>query len=71
MNIRSPSLEEAFEVLLQEQQEIGKAVIDYPISLLQRRFRLSYTPAVELMNELKKKGLVLAVNESAVQLNNE
>ncbi|OYW40429.1 MAG: hypothetical protein B7Z35_01180 [Hydrogenophilales bacterium 12-61-10] len=68
MGIKNPSLQDALEVLLQRQREHGKPVIDYPISLLQRRLRLGYACAVSLMGELKLLGFVRTISETAVQL---
>lgn len=68
MSTENLSLQDALEVLLQAQREPGKPVIDYPISLLQRRLRLRYTCAVSLMNELKVQGFVETINETTVRL---
>lgn len=68
MSIENSSFQDAIEVLLQEQREAGKPVIDYPISLLQRRLRLQYTSAVALMNELKVQGFVETINETTIKL---
>lgn len=68
MTVKNPSLQEALAVLLQRQRESGKIVIDYPISLLQRHFRLGYTPTVALMNELEKRDFVHRTSETAIQL---
>jgi DNA segregation ATPase FtsK/SpoIIIE-like protein len=68
MNTITPSPEDAIEVLLQRQRESGELVIDYPISLLQRQFRLSYAPTVALMNELERQGFLRRISETAVEL---
>lgn len=68
MTIKTPGLQEALAVLLQRQRKSGKLVIDYPVSLLQRHFRLGYTATVVLMNELEKRGSVHRVSETAIQL---
>lgn len=68
MNTCTPSLQEAIEVLLKEQQETGKAVIEYTTSMLQRKLRLGYTPTVALMNELEKQGFVRRISETAIQV---
>lgn len=68
MNIKNPSVQDALEVLVQRQRESGTAIIDYPISLLQRRFRLGYTCAIALMNEPMTQGWVRTKSETAVQL---
>jgi DNA segregation ATPase FtsK/SpoIIIE-like protein len=68
MSTENSSLQNALEVLLQEQREAGKPVIDYPISLLQRRLRLRYTCAVALMRELKVQSFVETINETTIKL---
>lgn len=56
--------EDALEVLLEKKQP----VIQLPISILQVRFRLGYTSAVKLVEELEQRGFVRRISETAIHL---
>lgn len=66
--MRTVRLEDVLEVLLEKQRLWGARVIEYPISMLQRRFRLGYTPTTKLVDELEQRGFVRRMSETAVQL---
>lgn len=68
MNNNTPRPEDALEVLLERQRLLGTDVIDNPISMLQRRFRLGYTPTVALLCQLEVQGFIQRISDTAIQL---
>ena len=64
----TPTPENVLEVLVKEQRLLGRPVIDFPVSILQRRFRLGYNRTVALVNELEKHGFIRRLSETAIQL---
>lgn len=68
MNTSAPTHQDLFEVLLEKKRFPGEDVVDYPVSMLQRRFRLSYSRTVALLNELEKGGLIRHMSETAIHI---
>lgn len=68
MNTPSPSLEDAIAVLLHEQRKIGGPIIEYPVSLLQRRLLLGYTRTLVLVEELERRGVFRRIGEATIEL---
>ena len=64
----TPTPENVLQVLVKEQRLSGKPVIDFPVSMLQRRLRLGYSRTVALVNELEKHGLIRRLSETTIQL---
>ena len=68
MTSGTPTAEEVFAVLVGKQRQLGKSVIDFPVSMLQRRFQLGYNRTTALVNELETHGFIRRISETAVQL---
>lgn len=63
-----PILDLAFAVLKQESLTVESQVVDCPTSLIQRRFRLSYLNAVDVITSLEKMGLLERLDDTTVIL---
>lgn len=68
MDTSAPTPQDLFKVLLEKKRFLGADVIDYPVSALQRRFRLGYSRTVALLNELEKRGLIRRMTETSIQI---
>lgn len=68
MSRPEPTLKDVLNTLLLERHQTGQDVIEYPISLVQRRLRLSYEKTLAFMTTLMDMGFMVRKSRSSIEL---
>lgn len=68
MSRPEPTLKDVLNTLLLERHQTGQDVIEYPVSLVQRRLRLGYEKTLAFMTTLMDMGLMVRKSRSSIEL---